>query len=124
MNAIEIIKIYRKKRNLTQEQLAKIIKIDRTSYNNLETGKTNLRADDFIKLVNFLNIPITELSNEDLIVISKKDLEIMNRSIKELSEISNRINESAKIKNNQNIFDNHGIINFNNKWYNLDTEII
>lgn len=115
MNAIEIIKIYRKKRNLTQEQLAKVIKIDRTSYNNLETGKTNLRADDFIKLVNFLNIPITELSNEDLIVISKKDLEIMNRSIKELSELSNRINESAKIKNNQNIFDNHGIINFNNK---------
>lgn len=115
MNAIDVIKIYRKKRKLTQEQIANVIGIDRTSYNNLETGKTNLRADDFIKLVNYLKIPITALSSEDLIVISKKDLDILNKSIKDLNEVSNRINESSKVNSNQNIFDNHGIINFNNK---------
>ena len=115
MNAIDVIKIYRKKRKLTQEQIANVIGIDRTSYNNLETGKTNLRADDFIKLVNYLKIPITALSSEDLILISKKDLDILNKSIKDLNEVSNRINESSKVTSNQNIFDNHGIINFNNK---------
>lgn len=115
MNAIEIIKEYRKKRNLTQEQISKVIGIDRTSYNNLENGKTNLRADDFVKLINYLNIPITALSSEDLIVISKHDLDILNKSIRDLNEVSNRINEQAKVSNNPNIYDNHGIITFNNK---------
>ena len=115
MNVIEIIKFYRKKRNLTQGDIASFLGMDRTSYNNLETGKTNLRADDFLRLVNYLNIPITELSKEELIVISKNDLERLNKTVNELNDITNRINETSKSKNVQNIFDNHGTINFHNK---------
>mgnify|MGYP003290131565 CR=1 FL=1 len=115
MNIINTIKTYRKKRNLTQFQVAEILKMDRTSYNNLETGKTNLRADDFVKLIDVLNIPLSELSKDELIVISKQDLDLLNKSVSDLANLTNKINEQAKIDNKPNIFDNHGIINFNNK---------
>lgn len=97
MYAIEIIKTYRKKRKLTQEQIANVIGIDRTSYSNLETGKTNLKADDFIKLINYLNIPITKLSSGDLIIITKRDLDILNNSIEELKKVIDKINNSQMI---------------------------
>ena len=113
MKPIEIIKVYRKKRNYTQEDIAKELNMDRTTYNNIEKGKNNLKADDFIKLINYLKIPIMELSEEELIVISKEDLEILNKSVNALSELTKNINEKSKIENNPNIYDNHGIINFN-----------
>ena len=50
MKPIEIIKVYRKKRNYTQEDIAKELNIDRTTYNNIEKGKNNLG------FVNYWNI--------------------------------------------------------------------
>lgn len=117
MDVMNLVKTFRKKRGYTQEQIAKTLGIDRTSYNNLERGKTNLRADDFIKLINYLDIPITALSKEELIVISKRDLESIEKHSRALYDITSKVkdqnsnslgttkNTNIQIGNNNSIHD-------------------
>ena len=55
------LKYYRKKNNLTQWQLAKLIGIDRTTLTGYEIGKRECDFDTLIKLAQILNISVDEL---------------------------------------------------------------
>lgn len=96
MDIIEIIKSYRKEKNYTQAQIAEMLGIDRASYCYLENGKTNLRATDFIKLINYLDIPINILTEENYIIISEKDLTRLKNASKTIDEITNKLEEQKR----------------------------
>lgn len=54
----EHMKQERKKRNLTQEQIAKILKVGKTTYHDYETGKYEIKIDKLILLVNYYKLDI------------------------------------------------------------------
>lgn len=60
ISCIDLIIKYRVKRGFTQDECAKIINRSRSGYNEIEHKHARLSADDFIKLVEFLDIDIKE----------------------------------------------------------------
>lgn len=57
------IKNYRKSKGLTQEQLAEAINMDIKNYQNLESGKTDVRQSHINKIAKALKINPLELLN-------------------------------------------------------------
>lgn len=60
----EKIQYYRKKVNLTQEDLAKKLGLARTSVTAIEKGERKLKASEIIQVSEILNIPLLELTRE------------------------------------------------------------
>lgn len=56
-----MIKQYRKKKNLSQEQLAELIGISTRHLQRLEHSEENTRVSTFKKIVKSLNIPDDEI---------------------------------------------------------------
>lgn len=54
----EHMKQERKKRNLTQEDVAKELKIGKTTYHDYETGKYDIKIDKLVVLTNYYKISI------------------------------------------------------------------
>ena len=46
----------REDKDLTQQQVAKIINKSQQGYNHIETGRAELKIDDLIKLCDFYNV--------------------------------------------------------------------
>ncbi|GFO73744.1 hypothetical protein BJAS_P4748 [Bathymodiolus japonicus methanotrophic gill symbiont] len=62
----EKLKIFRKKRNVSQEELAHLSGLHRTYIGSVERGERNISIDNMERLANALNIKITDLlSNDD-----------------------------------------------------------
>ncbi|MBR1779183.1 MAG: helix-turn-helix transcriptional regulator [Clostridia bacterium] len=57
----ENIQLYRKKLNLTQINIAKALKIDRSTYSCYESGKTSPSIFTLIKLSKIFNVNVTKL---------------------------------------------------------------
>jgi len=57
------IKMWRKKRNMTQQQLADLIGSDRQYVWNIENGKVNLTLDYIDKIAKALQVPQSEFIN-------------------------------------------------------------
>lgn len=55
------LKIARIKKGLSQEELSKMIDISRTTYRNIESGKTEPKRNVMEKLSKVLNTPIMDL---------------------------------------------------------------
>lgn len=53
---LELIKLTRKEKGLSQKEMGELLGITQGSYASLELGKTSMKLDQFIKLVNHLNI--------------------------------------------------------------------
>jgi len=72
MNNLELIKFgqkikfERKKRNLSQEQLAELSNISIHGISNIETGKTDVKYSNIIALAKSFNITPSELLNFNL----------------------------------------------------------
>ena len=49
------LKKIRKEKQFTQEQIAEILKIDRSQVSNLESGKSLANSEQIVKLCNALN---------------------------------------------------------------------
>ncbi len=60
------IKYLRKKNNLTQEQLAKIVKKDRTLITKWERDDREINVEDIITLSEYFDIPMDYLFDKDL----------------------------------------------------------
>ena len=58
---MEEIRHSRKKKGLSQEQLAKISGLSRSSIINFETGRRDPRVKDLRKIANALDVPIEQL---------------------------------------------------------------
>ena len=60
---MEKIRNLRKQQRLSQQELAKMSKLSRSSIINFETDKRNPRVRDLQKIADALNVPIEELIN-------------------------------------------------------------
>ena len=55
------ISYYRRKRKYTQEQLAEIVKIDRTHMGNIEQARAGASLDVVFRLADALEVPVQKL---------------------------------------------------------------
>lgn len=62
---LEEIRHSRKEKGITQEQLAKISGLSRSSIINFETGRRDPRVKDLKKIAQALNVPIKQLLAEE-----------------------------------------------------------
>lgn len=58
---MEEIRHSRKEKGITQEQLAKISGLSRSSIINFETGRRDPRVKDLKKIAHALNVPVEQL---------------------------------------------------------------
>lgn len=58
---LEEIRHSRKEKGITQEQLAKISGLSRSSIINFETGRRDPRVKDLKKIAHALNVPVEQL---------------------------------------------------------------
>lgn len=109
------IKIARKAQNYTQEDIANLLNLSKTTYGDIERGRINLKANDLITLISFLKININD---DDLGINLYKDEEDL------ILKLAERIKNRNQIKNIENyndslvVNDNHGEVYYksnNNK---------
>lgn len=66
------VKIYRKKENLTQAELAELADLSLDTIKRIEGGRTTLSLENFMRIANALDVPITFLVYEGQIVLSER----------------------------------------------------
>lgn len=105
MKALEIIKIVRKQKGFNQDYMAEKLKMARSSYQAIESGQNNMNIIDFFKIIEILEIPLTMFSEEEIIIIERKDLNKLLYHYNEMQKIIEKIekNSSITIGNNNNI---------------------
>lgn len=89
------LKEIRKQNNLTQDQVAAIIGVAKTTYCNYEIGRTEMEFNSIIKLAKYYNVSIDYLmgvEETENIYISKEDF----KKMQELKEIVTKIENSLK----------------------------
>lgn len=79
----------RKKRGMTQQEVADKIGINRGSYSNWENGKREPTLDNIIKLANILDVTVDYLLGRsdnfsNTIVLSKNNMKSFSKRLKEL----------------------------------------
>ena len=96
MNYLEKIRALREDNDITQEEIAQYLNIDRKTYNRIENGNAPLRFEQAMKIAKFYNISLDYIAG----FVDKP------KSINETSTTN---------KNITNIKGNIGTININNK---------
>lgn len=73
---LKLIKEYRKKRHMNQEEIASKMNMPRTTYQAIESGRNHLKIEDFAHIVNILDIPLYEFEDSDSyqLFLSKEDV--------------------------------------------------
>jgi transcriptional regulator with XRE-family HTH domain len=62
----EKLRSLRNKHGYSQEYMAQVLgKNDHTAYQRIETGRTEIKLDDFVKLAKIFSIPLDDLLNLD-----------------------------------------------------------
>lgn len=80
MDILDIIKTKRKELNITQEQMAKLLNMPRTTYYNIEANAVTLKIYDFLKIIKILDIPLGYFTDEELFdVLKSYNLNIVKR---------------------------------------------
>lgn len=118
MLLIDLIKQTRKRKGITQTELAKVINLSKNGYANIEQHNINLKAEDALTLCAFLGIDITSLYvSETRVFLSDSEIEVLlniaqkAKVAKETKDDLNPIN--AKIWNNNHLTAKGGIIAHN-----------
>lgn len=88
------LKQIRKKKGITQKEIAELLNISQQQVSNIEKGLSELSSKQIIKLCNYLNVTADELLglkpiNEQVNEINKKYNTILNKN--ELYEIKNTL---------------------------------
>lgn len=110
MDILEIIKLKRKEKNLTQEQMARLLNMPRTTYLNIENNIVTLKIYDFFRIIKILKIPLEIFQDEKYIVISEQDFDDLKKASKTISSITEKIESNVNVVNNSKIVN----MNFNN----------
>ena len=95
----ERIKIERIKRNLSQEQLGKLLGVSKVSICGYETGNRIPNMDTFIKLIDILDIDPNYLLGRDTNVINEKDESYVIKMAKDDIIIVNEIKKNRVLYN-------------------------
>lgn len=67
------VRIYRKKKNLTQMKLAELADLSLDSIKRLEGGKTTLSLENFVRISSALNVPLSYLIYEEIDIIPETE---------------------------------------------------
>lgn len=111
MNPIEIIKKKRIKKGLTQKELSDYLKLPKNGWQKIESGNQCLKLDDFLKIIEFLNIPLTAFSQEEIFIITKNDLFELTKNVNNIKKITDKIvDDNLKYSTIININENSGTI--------------
>ncbi len=89
------LKEIRKANNLTQDQVAEIIGVAKTTYCNYENGRSEMEFSSIIKLAKHFNVSVGYLigaEETENIYISKEDF----KKLQEIKEIVVKIENSLK----------------------------
>lgn len=111
MDILDIIKTKRKELNMTQEQMAKLLNMPRTTYYNIEANAVTLKIYDFLKIIKILDIPLGYFTDEDYVIIPKKDFEELKKATNTISSITEKADTNFNIVNNSQVVN----MTFNNK---------
>lgn len=65
MDTGEKIRLLRRKRNLTQEDMATGLDISQRAYSKIETGEVNLKLDRLEEIARLLNVQLGELLSDN-----------------------------------------------------------
>ena len=95
MKLNETLKHYRLRRGRTQKECAELLNMSQSAYSDIESGITKIKAEDFLKLINFLDIEISIFQNSD----NKLTLKLSNNEVVKLQEVISFLqNLSEKLK--------------------------
>ena len=103
MDILEIIKAKRKVLGITQEKMASLLCIPRTTYNNIENNIIELKVYDFLRICKILDIPLEIFQNKDCVIIEKNDLDILIKATEQIQTVAKRIETNISIVNNDTI---------------------
>lgn len=98
IEALDLIKAKRKKLDITQKEIANKLGMARSSYQAIESGKNNMSINDFFKIIEILQIPITTFVDKDLIVISKDEVTQLSKCAEIIIEITKKLNSQVKVE--------------------------
>ena len=105
MNRIEEL---RKKHNLNQTELGKIVNLSQRTISSYETGIAEPDLYTTKKLAEYFNVTIDYLlgsNEENIILITKNDLETLKESADKINKIVEKLtnNSNVHIGNNSNV---------------------
>lgn len=115
----EKLKLLRKQKNLSQEQIANYIGVGQTTYSRYEDLKTYPDIFTIKKLANLYGITIDQLvsdidEEEYTIKITEEERQALNSLVKKINTASSiRIESNINITNNNQV--NIGVLNKNDK---------
>lgn len=93
----EKIKRLRKRRGLTQEQLAELIDISPRNYSNIELGITYPKSETLEKIIKALNTTTQELFANDHIKTNKEFIEKINSYVNSIKNNNSQLELVYKI---------------------------
>lgn len=96
MKTIHKIKNLRNERKISQEEIAEKLGIEQNTYSRIESGKAKLKHEHAILIANILNVPITELVDDDLLIINIQDNKVETGTQQLIQNIVNTINVEQK----------------------------
>lgn len=78
-NFINIIKDERKRQKINQKEMGQLLVMSESNYRDIESGKTRLSLDIFLKSCKVLNLNPLELinDNQNLIIINDEEYNIL-----------------------------------------------
>lgn len=77
----EKLRLVRKKKGYTQQQIADVIATDVSNYSRKESGDVRIIKDEWEKIAKFLDIPLAEIyEEEDAQIIVNNDHPVFNDS--------------------------------------------
>ena len=103
MKALEIIKIKRKEKDISQDEMADKLQMARSTYQAIESGKNKMNIKDFFEIVKILEIPLTTFSEKEILIIEKEDLNNLIYHTREIEKTVNKIKNSTIQENTNNI---------------------
>ena len=103
MDILEIIKTKRKALGITQEKMAGILCMPRTTYNNIENNIIELKVYDFFQICKILDIPLETFQHKECVIIEKKDLELLISATEQIQTVAKKIETNISIVNNDTI---------------------
>lgn len=103
MDILEIIRAKRKSLGITQERMAKLLCMPRSTYNNIECNIIELKVHDLLEICKILEIPLETFQDNDCVVIEKEDLQTLIKASEQIRTVAKKIETNISIVNNNTI---------------------
>ena len=93
------LEVLRKKKGLTQKDVADILKVNRTTYTKYETGVTEPNISALRKLAEIFEVDLNSLlADDDFVFVSDSDVDSVENKTQEFVKLFNMLSEKDKEK--------------------------